>query len=275
MTEAMQTNERIEKSRWDYLNFCFSKQEVIAGTVCSIHRGIEGDDEQEYALIDLDGIQGICKAKDFDFHQFRSLAGFVGHRVQVVITSLSSSVDGVVEVNRVKALHKLQENFWRCARVGQVVTGRISGWNERSKNLFVLIDGVTAFLHIRDWSYEYKELKDVSRLGKEVRVKIVELDPSQSRVRVSRRAVLQDPWPEAEKIYKPDDLHLGEVTTVHPKHGVFVKLGEGLEILCNVARRLPEPVAGMKVTVKIMRMDAERRKGRGIIVHYPHGREES
>ncbi len=257
---------------WEVLRHAWEEKEVMKGKVCSVQKQQEAD--QEFAVIQLDQVQGfdaVCFAGDFDEHQFKSLAGFVGHDVDVVIQEVDVE-QRRLRVSRVDALKKLQSQFWENQKTGDVVEGRISGWNDNKQILYLLVQGVTTYLHLRDWSYGYvPNVKDFARLGNPVQVKIIEMNFEQKRVRVARKPLLKDPWENAESYYKPDDLHLGLVSMIHPKHGIFVRLQEGLDILCYPAKRLQKPTPGLVVTVKITRMDSAQRKGRGIIVNYPHG----
>lgn len=268
----LQTEKWPKREVWEVLRHAWEEKEVMKGKVCSVQKQ-QGQD-QEFAVIQLDDLQefdAICFAEDFDEHQFKSLAGFVGHDVDVVVQEVDVE-QRRLRVSRVNALKKLQSQFWENRKTGDVVEGRISGWNENKQILYLLVQGVTTYLHLRDWSYGYvQNVKEIARLGNRVQVKIIDMNQEQKRVRVGRKPLLKDPWENAESSYKLEDLHLGKVSMIHPKHGIFVRLQEGLEILCYPAKRLQKPVPGLDVTVKITRMDSVQRRGRGIIVNYPHG----
>jgi len=64
-----------------------------------------------------------------------------------------------------------------------------------SYGAFVDIGGADGLIHISELSWDrVSKVTDVLQLGEEVTVKVIKLDPEQTRISLSLRQLQQDPW---------------------------------------------------------------------------------
>ena len=71
-----------------------------------------------------------------------------------------------------------------------------------------------------------------SKINQKVRVKIIEI--KESKVSLSIKALKQNPWVEASKKYKKDDVVSG-VIIKYNKHGALASIEEGIAGLVHIS----------------------------------------
>jgi small subunit ribosomal protein S1 len=114
---------------------------------------------------------------------------------------------------------------------GQVLKGRIV--NIVDFGIFVDLIGIDGLVHVSELSWEHIENpRENFEVGQEIEVKILEIDREEGRVKLSRKALLPNPWVEVEKKYQPGDLVRVEVVGV-ADFGAFVALPEGVQGLIH------------------------------------------
>lgn len=127
---------------------------------------------------------------------------------------------------------------------------------------------IEGFLHISEisWDKNIKNPKDYINKGQEIDVEVIEINPSERRLRVSLRNLLSRPFDEFMKSYKIADVVEGEITSV-TSFGAFVKLG-GIEGLLHNEdaswdrndKCKDKFSQGDKIKVKIIKIDEENQK---------------
>jgi small subunit ribosomal protein S1 len=109
--------------------------------------------------------------------------------------------------------------------------------------------------------------RDVVNVGDQVKVYILELDHEHQRIALSLRRAQPDPWDLVYNTYEIEQVAEGTVSNV-VDFGAFVVLPDGIEGLLHITEMadgtLKEPYSylkrGDKVTVKIVRIEPERRR---------------
>lgn len=235
----------------------------------------------ECAVIIVYGFRTICRKEEFADHQYRSLVGFVGHQVDVIIESVDVETKSIATSRR-KALELLREQNKDKIKEGAIVQGIVNGFNKEKGNIYLLIYGYNAFMRMADWDLDYAtSVFDTGAvLGQPVDVvikNVYETEEGGLIIRVSRKELLEDPWKKAADKYKVGNVYVGQVTGYVPgagrNNGVFCKLEPGVEIICNIKKSLRAipPHIGMPVTIMLSQFDTEKRRGRGVVVNYPYG----
>ncbi len=154
----------------------------------------------------------------------------VNDKIKVRITDID------LDKRRIAVSHKLTtenpwEKFKKEVSVGSIINGEIIGTNEYA--LFVKLDKylVEAFLHSNDLSYlsnPEEEIKKYKKGEKFEKLKVLEVDPENQKIRVSlREAISEDPFKFYEN-YKEGDVLTCKVVSIENK-GLSVK-PEGCEI---------------------------------------------
>ena len=98
-------------------------------------------------------------------------------------------------------------------------------------------------------------------------LKIIEFNPEEQRIVVSRKATLPDPWEEIKSKYPVGSVHLKKVVRL-VDFGAFVELEKGWDGLVHISeisnQRISSPSEvlkeGEKVRVKVIKLDDQERK---------------
>jgi len=153
--------------------------------------------------------------------------------------------------------------------IGTVIEGNVR--NLTSYGAFVEIEeGIDGLLHITDmsWTKKVTHPSEVVKKGDKVQCVVLSVDKEKKRIALGMKQLTPDPWlDEIANKYHIGDLLSGFVTKT-TSFGVFVKLEDDLEGLLHISELSetkidsPEEVLrpGMKVEVRVIRVDIEERK---------------
>lgn len=248
---------------------------------------------KEVAFLNLgDGFKGLCTEDEFDVHSYRSLGGFVGHQIDVLITSMDQSNDYIICSRRLAAEQKKTKTLQKI-EVGQVYNGKVSGMNHEKGTIFIDIGGVDGFCYQSDWDYETLENQlDFITLGEPVTVVVTSIiqpeasgdeqeQPNEFQqsnvpiIRLSRKACMKDPWNDFLENYKVGDFIPGSIVDVSRQHGIFVKVKKGVTIKGEVPNHFGNVVPGEYVVGRLSNLSPEKKHGKMIITNFPHGRKKN
>ena len=185
----------------------------------------------------------------------------------------------VIEVERQRRRlvlsYRLAEREYRATRkaqlfeeltVGTVIEGEVRSL--RPFGAFVDIGGADGLLHVSEIGWTpISHPRDVLRVGERIEVEILRLDPERSRIALSRKRLLSNPWESIEERYKLNDTILVTITRVID-FGAFAQLEPGIEGLIHISEladiTVAEPLkmvsSGDRVPVKILRIHPDRQR---------------
>ena len=164
---------------------------------------------------------------------------------------------------------------WRARRkaqlleelsIGDVVKGVVTGI--RDFGAFVNIGGADGLIHVSELAWHRVDHpRDILQIGQEIEVFVLNLDRQTSRIALSRKRLLSDPWDDARFRYHEGQLVEGYVTNV-VDFGAFVALEDGLEGLLHLSEMgdgaLKEPYSyvqkGDHLSLRISHMEPEKRR---------------
>ena len=185
----------------------------------------------------------------------------------------------VIEVERQRRRlvlsYRLAEREYRAGRkaqlfeeleVGAVVDGEVRSL--RPFGAFVDIGGADGLLHVSEIGWTpVSHPRDVLQVGERIQVEVLRLDPERSRIALSRKRLLSNPWESIEERYKVNDTILVTVTRVID-FGAFAQLEPGIEGLIHISEladiTVAEPLkmvsSGDRIPVKILRIHPDRQR---------------
>ena len=152
---------------------------------------------------------------------------------------------------------------------GTIIEGTVR--NLTTYGAFIEIEeGIDGLLHVSDmsWTKKVSHPSEVVRKGDKMRCVVLSVDTAKKRIALGLKQLSNDPW--LEQI--PGNYHIGDLlsgyVTKITNFGVFVKLEEDLEGLLHISEladhkiTTPEEVVapGMKIEVRVIRVDTEERK---------------
>ena len=192
----------------------------------------------------------------------------IGDEIDCVITEIDK------DKRRIAISHRLTkdnpfESFEKKYEVGSIVEGEVVNKNEYS--LFVKIEDldVDAFLHCNDLTYYNNGEEELEKFkkGDKIKVKVLEVKPSEQKIRVGFRQTQPDPFDYFKDKKKGNTITVKVINT--DNKGLMVR-PEGCEmdfqikkseIALNTADARPSRwTGGEKVDVAIKEIQADKRK---------------
>ena len=190
------------------------------------------------------------------------LKKLVGVKLSVTIIGASPK-EGKLIFSEKSPETKDKENIVARYTLGDELTGEVTGLVDFG--VFVKIEeGLEGLVHISeiDWGL-VENPKAMFKIGEKVKVKIIEI--KDDKISLSIKALKENPWREAEKKYKKDDIVKGIIIKFN-KHGALASIEEGVAGLVHISEfgseeKLREKLEMGKVyTFKITLFDPKEQK---------------
>ena len=228
---------------------------VYTGTVISI-----GDEE---VIVNIGGkSDGLIKKTDLVDQDVQ-----VGSEIEVEVVKVNDGEGNVVLSQRNIVNRKAWEALMAKYNAGEYVTG--VGKEAVKGGLIADVDGIRAFVPASQLDNRYVE-KIASFVGKEMKLKIIEVDEKKKRVVASRRIAIQE---EAAKKKEEAWSRLEEGAVIHgivrrlTAFGAFVDVGgvDGLVHITDLSwAHIKDPSEVVKpnqeIDVKVLSLDKERNR---------------
>jgi small subunit ribosomal protein S1 len=129
---------------------------------------------------------------------------------------------------------KKRGELMETLKPGDILTGRISGM--RDFGAFVDLGGADGLVHISELSWHRIEHpREEVRLGDEVQVQVLSIDPESGRISLTRKKLLPNPWDSVAQRYSQNELVEGKVTRILD-YGAFAEIEPGVEGLLHVSQ---------------------------------------
>jgi 4-hydroxy-3-methylbut-2-enyl diphosphate reductase len=133
-------------------------------------------------------------------------------------------------------------------RAGDVIKGRVR--SIRDYGAFVDLGGVDGLVHVSEMAwYRVRHPKELLKVGDEVEVEVLEVDPTEQRIRLTRKPFVSSPWNTVDDRYKGGQLVEGRIVRI-VSYGAFVELEPGIEGLLHTSQLARNPVADPREIVK-------------------------
>ncbi len=194
-------------------------------------------------IIAWQGIQGFLPASQLKAEHYprvndgdkdkilEELKKFVGQKLQVNIIGASPKEGKLIFSEKNQGSKEKDKIIGKYA-VGESVNGEVTGTVDFG--IFVkLEDGLEGLVHISelDWSL-VEDPRTLYKVGDKVKVKIIEI--KDNKISLSIKALKPNPWTDASKRYKKDDMVKG-VIIKYNRHGALASIEEGIAGLVHVS----------------------------------------
>jgi small subunit ribosomal protein S1 len=218
-----------------------------------------------------DGVEGLVHISEMSWtRRINHPSELVksGDKVEVVVLEIDKEKQEIS-----LGMKQAETNPWDLAASkyppGTVIEGVVR--NLTSYGAFVEIEeGIDGLLHVSDmsWTKKVSHPSEVVRKGDRLQCVVLSVDTQKKRIALGLKQLSTDPWiDDIPNNYHVGDLLSGFVTKI-TNFGVFVKLENDLEGLLHISELSdtkigsPEEVVqpGMKIEVRVIRVDIEERK---------------
>jgi ribosomal protein S1 len=133
-------------------------------------------------------------------------------------------------------------------KIGDVVEGEISALT--SFGAFIKFgDGLEGLIHISEIAWQrIDHPKDMLKVGDRVKAQIIQLD--HSKIYLSIKRLVDDPWKNVREKYKEGDKVRGKIIKIEP-FGLMISLDKEIHGLAHISELSDEPIAHIQDTFKI------------------------
>ncbi|SFR11615.1 hypothetical protein [Desulfoscipio geothermicus] len=206
-------------------------------------------------VLELDGVRGLVPFSESGLEYPGQMDQFTGTQIFVKVRGIDEE-SGVVALSRKDALAEMRKSVMERLGPGQVVDAVVRGVGRNTVYLDVG-GGVIGEMPRRmaTFSQKLQSLRKVFSLGQQLRVKVMEVDPEQDKIVVSRTELLPDPWDSVD--LKRRDRISGTVVRVYGDKA-FVEFKDGVVALANFSL-LDRISPGDRVRGVVTRFDREKR----------------
>lgn len=223
------SQRRLEARKvWDEIEKKFEAGETITVPVTQIVKG---------GLVVDAGVRGFVPASMVSDHFVEDFNQYKGQELELKIVEIEPSENRLIlshkEIVQQEREAKKQEVMSQLA-AGDVLDGKVA----RLTNFGAFIDlgGVDGLVHVSEISYErVGKPSDVLKVGEDVKVKVLAVDPEKDRISLSIKQTLPQPWDNIEEKVAEGDVLDGKVKRL-TSFGAFVEVFPGVEGLVHISQ---------------------------------------
>ena len=224
------SKEKADKLKvWDEISAACERDELIEGTITARVKG-------GLSVTIRGGVKAFLPGSQVDLRPVRNLDKLISQTFEFKVIKFNKKRGNIVLSRRVlleKERNQLKKQTLENLEEGQVVTGTIKNITEYGA--FVDLGGIDGLLHITDMSWSrVNHPSEVFGVGDEVTVKVLKYNPETERVSLGLKQTMEDPWGNAEMIYRPGSKVRGKVVSL-TDYGAFVEMDHGIEGLIHVS----------------------------------------
>ncbi len=219
---------KIERPKdWSGLQTAFAEKHNIAGVVAEQVKG--------GFRVDI-GVRAFMPASRSGVREMADMPALVGQEIQCRITKLDVEKEDIVVDRRIvleEEQAKKREEAFSELKEGAVVHGRVRSLMDFGA--FVDLGGVDGLLHVVDMAFHrIVKASDVVKVGDELDVKILKIDPVARKISLGLKQLQEDPWSVASRTFHVGDRVSGTVSRL-ADFGAFVELLPGVDGLVHVS----------------------------------------
>lgn len=160
------------------------------------------------------------------------LKSFAGQEFEVKVMTLEENEEKLV-VSEKDAWNEKQKDVISQYKVGSVVEGKITAITDFG--VFISFgDNLEGLIHISELAWQrIDDPSDLFKVGDTIKAEVINVDGS--KIFLSAKKLIADPWENVEKIYKIGQKVQGTILKVNP-FGLFVKLNDDIHGLAHVSQ---------------------------------------
>ena len=273
MTEE-KVEEKTEDNKSDFKNLLqeyFKNMpkvgDVVKGQVIGLDKG--------QIHVDIEGMTtGVVRGPELfaESSEYANLA--VGDEVESTVVDLENE-NGEMELSfRIAGFKRAWDNMKKWMEEEMTVKAKVLGANKGG--LMMKTGALSSFMPVSQLNPDHyprvsggdknRILDKLNELvGKDLEVKVIDVDEDQEKLIVSERAVWEDSQKAVLESYKVGDVVEGEIAAL-TSFGAFIKFGQGLEGLVHISeiawQRIDHPrdlvKVGEQVKAQIIQLDKSK-----------------
>ncbi|MCK5211139.1 S1 RNA-binding domain-containing protein, partial [Candidatus Parcubacteria bacterium] len=165
------------------------------------------------------------------------LRSFVGKEFEVKVMTLDEKDDKIIFSEK-EAWNEKQKDVINKYKVGTVIEGTITAITDFG--VFISFgENLEGLIHISELAWQrIDDPSDLYKVGDTIKAEVISLE--NSKIFLSAKKLLQDPWENVNKKFKAGQIVEGKVLKVNP-FGLFVSLDADIHGLAHVSQLELEP----------------------------------
>jgi len=264
---------RMEQS-WRDAEQWMAEDRVIEAPVIDFNKGgliVEVGVRGFVPISQISELRGLAKGPDSgDSPQVAErLAAMRGRTLKLKIIELNRARNRLILSERLAMQEERagrKEALLHELEPGQIRTGRVTSL--AAFGAFVDLGGADGLVHISQISYSrVSHPSEVLKVGDEVKVYVLSIDPQTKKIALSLKKAQPDPWTLVEERYQVGDVVEGTITKL-AKFGAFARIDDGIEGLIHLSELADGPVEkpqdvvseGQDVKLRVIAINSQRRR---------------
>ncbi|OGO26994.1 MAG: hypothetical protein A2136_09210 [Chloroflexi bacterium RBG_16_54_11] len=266
--ESVKKTTKVSEIDWQMVQEIFEKDQVITLDITGYNRG--------GLLVGGSGLHGFvpvshlleinCLTEEGEKEMI--LSSYIGRRIAFKVIECNPERGRVVLSERAALAESGKRNLlfdeiYPAKRVCGIVT------NITEFGVFVDLGGVEGLIHVSELSWgRVRHPAEVVKVGETVQAYVLQVDQDRSRIALSIKRLIPNPWESAEERYHPGQVVEAVITSI-VQFGAFARLEEGLDGLIHASECAREgPLdggaeglyEGQVVQVRILNVNAARQR---------------
>jgi small subunit ribosomal protein S1 len=247
---------------WEKIRVAHESDQPVEGTLV---KKIKGG-----VVVNLMGVDAFLPGSQIALRRVPNIDELLGQTYEFKIIKLNKRRRNIVVSRRVilenERAHK-REHLMKELAVGQVRKGVVK--NITDFGAFIDLGGVDGLLHITDMSYgRVSHPTEMVAIGKEVEVKILDIDWQRERISLGMKQLQSYPWQNVAARYPVGTRVQGKVVSI-TNYGAFVEIEPGIEGLVHISEmswtrnvRHPSKIVSIGETIEavVLKVDEAEEK---------------
>ena len=247
---------------WEKIRVAHESDQPVEGTLV---KKIKGG-----VVVNLMGVDAFLPGSQIALRRVPNIDELLGQTYEFKIIKLNKRRRNIVVSRRVilenERAHK-REHLMKELAVGQVRKGVVK--NITDFGAFIDLGGVDGLLHITDMSYgRVSHPTEMVSIGKEVEVKILDIDWQRERISLGMKQLQSYPWQNVAAKYPVGTRVQGKVVSI-TNYGAFVEIEPGIEGLVHISEmswtrnvRHPSKIVSIGETIEavVLKVDEAEEK---------------
>lgn len=174
------------------------------------------------------------------------LKSFVGTSMDVKVIDVNEREEKLI-VSEKAVWEEAQKGVLDKYKVGDVVEGVITAIADFG--VFVKFDNLEGLVHISEIAWQrIDHPRDLVKVGETVKAEVIGIEGS--KIFLSMKKLIQDPWKAVGEKYKVGDVVEGKILKINP-FGFFVELDPDIHGLAHISELSKKPVKSVSDIAKV------------------------
>lgn len=238
-----------QKKAWEELRRLFTTGETFDVKILEANKG--------GLIVTVQNITGFLPVSQLSPEHYPRVSGgdknkileklrsYVGSKMNVRVIDVSENEEKLI-VSEKTVWEDTQKNVISKFGVGDVIEGEVTAVADFGA--FVKFDSLEGLVHISEIAWQrIDHPRDLLKIGQTVKAEIIGIEGS--KIFLSMKKLIQDPWAGVAEKYKIGEMVEGTVLKVNP-FGLFVELDAEIHGLAHVSELSDKPVTDVTQIAK-------------------------